>query len=417
MRFAVHPLWRPRASPRSHGVSRRDIPGRIRVSVAREAAGIAGEERLALATLRCDVPAPRAALACEGGIDPFYSARGLFLQTPNQQTPAGSHNLAIQSGLLADVPARCLGGSFGRTRHVADLEVLNPDHVEPPCQIRADLFSPILPRIRFLGLEASDGHLDAGAATRAALGPRQLALKLAEPALLSRLKPRHGEQLPRGQRSRDSYATVDADYLARARHWNRLRNCGECDVPAARPVLSHSVRLRRRNGAGPSEPYPSRLRYPDLAYPPAQLLDLLRPERNDPKSLIAARFAPRRLTVGAGEEACHRLSEVPQGLLLHHLATRAKPDVFGASGGELTALLHPAGRVATAGPPPGLLFDCEIPYIPGVRTVIPQNAFLGGRRVQPVTRHANTLASATDIPREAKRRCLSGLAEVGASGT
>jgi hypothetical protein len=332
LRFAVHSPWRPRASPRSHGVPRRDVPGRVHVSVTCETTR-AGEESLALAALRCNAPARRASLASERGIDLLHPTRGLVLQSPNQQT----------------------------------------------------LF-------------------DAGPSARATLGTRQLPLKVMEPALPCRAKLRHGQQLSRRQGGRDSYTTVDADNPASVRPWNRLRDRGERDMPAARAVLSHSVRLRCNNVPGPAEPYPSRLRYPDLARLPAQSPDLLRPECNDPKSLIAARFAPRRLTVGAGEEACHRVSEVPQGLLPHHLATSAKPKMFGASGGELTALLHPTGSVAAAGPPPGLLFDCEIPYIPGVCAVILQNPFLGGRRVQSVTRHANTLAIATDIPREVKRR-------------
>ena len=55
MRFAVLRPGSPEASPRSHGVPRRDVPSRIHVSVAGVAAGHAAEQGLALARcpLRC----------------------------------------------------------------------------------------------------------------------------------------------------------------------------------------------------------------------------------------------------------------------------------------------------------------------------------------------------------------------------
>ena len=52
MRFAVHRPGNPVASPRSHGVPRRDVPGRIHICVAGETAGRALEDGLTLARLR-----------------------------------------------------------------------------------------------------------------------------------------------------------------------------------------------------------------------------------------------------------------------------------------------------------------------------------------------------------------------------
>ena len=40
MRFAVHGPGNPVASPRSHGVPRRDIPGRVHISIAGVTAGL-----------------------------------------------------------------------------------------------------------------------------------------------------------------------------------------------------------------------------------------------------------------------------------------------------------------------------------------------------------------------------------------
>ena len=63
----------------------------------------------------------------------------------------------------------------------------------------------------------------------------------------------------------DRDAPVDADHLPVTGRGNRRRDGGERDMPAACPIHRDAVRLHaRRNGAGPAEPNPSRLRHPDL---------------------------------------------------------------------------------------------------------------------------------------------------------
>ena len=57
----------------------------------------------------------------------------------------------------------------------------------------------------------------------------------------------------------------------------------------------------------------------------------------------------------------------------------------------------------------GVLFDGQVPHVPGVRTVVPQHRLLGERGEQPVPGHTNTLANATDISGEVTRRFLPGL--------
>ena len=108
MRFAVHGPGNPVASPRSHGVPRRDVDGRVHVRVAGETAGRAQEARLALARLPIHVPARRAPLARERGSDLLHPAGGLVLQPADQQPPAGPQDLPVQPGLLA---GRCGPGS------------------------------------------------------------------------------------------------------------------------------------------------------------------------------------------------------------------------------------------------------------------------------------------------------------------
>ena len=80
MRFAVHRPGCPVASPRSHGVPRRDVDGRVHISVAGKTAGRAYEARLALARVRIHVPARRAPLARERGSDLLHPAGRLVLQ-------------------------------------------------------------------------------------------------------------------------------------------------------------------------------------------------------------------------------------------------------------------------------------------------------------------------------------------------
>src|SRR6266571_7886188 len=63
LRFAVHRPGNPVASPRSHGVPRRDVPRRVHVRVAGVTAGSAPEDGLALTRVLVHLPARRAPLA------------------------------------------------------------------------------------------------------------------------------------------------------------------------------------------------------------------------------------------------------------------------------------------------------------------------------------------------------------------
>ena len=120
-----------------------------------------------------------------------------------------------------------------------------------------------------------------------------------------------------------------------------------------------------------------------------------------------ARTAPGRVL--RVEEPGHRLGEVPQRLLLHHLGADGQPRVFRPRLGELPTLRQVAWRALAAWMPVGVLLDSEVPHVPGVRAVTPQHVLLGGCGDQPVPRHTNTLANGTDISEEVKRRFLPDL--------
>src|SRR5712691_10667505 len=122
LRFAVHGPGYPVASPRSHGVPRRDVPGRVHVSMDLEAAGAAPEPRLALSGFRVAVPAARAGLRGVRGADFLDPSGCLVLQAAHQQPPCGPHDLAVEPGLLADIPAWVLSRAFRGPGHVPDLQ-------------------------------------------------------------------------------------------------------------------------------------------------------------------------------------------------------------------------------------------------------------------------------------------------------
>jgi hypothetical protein len=131
---------------------------------------------------------------------------------------------------------------------------------------------------------------------------------------------------------------------------------------------------------------------------------VLEPDGDDPEPFIAPGLAPGRPAMSAAEEVPHRLVEIPQCLLLDHLAAGTKPLVLGTGNGELPALLQVPWRARAARTPPGMLFDREVPNKARVRAVVPQRCFLLIGRFQAVTGHSNTLSITSDILVEVKRR-------------
>jgi hypothetical protein len=74
---------------------------------------------------------------------------------------------------------------------------------------------------------------------------------------------------------------------------------------------------------------------------------------DDQESLASAGLPPGGAVVGSAEETAHGLVEVAERLLLHRIG-RGLPDRT----------------------PPGVLFDGEVPHIPGVGAVPEQGGFL-----------------------------------------
>ncbi len=204
--------------------------------------------------------------------------------------------------------------------------------------------------------------------------------------------------MPGRQRGRHRNAAVDTHHGAIGRPGNGLRCVGERDVPATGPITGDAVELRTL-GDRPrqAKPDPADLGYPHPSEPPVQTLDVMGFDRDLPKALMHTGFAPGRSTVGAVEKVTHRLREIPQRLLLHSLRARCQPAVFGTGGRQTGALLVIAGRLAPRLPVPLLLYS-QIPYKPGVATVLRQQHRLLSSRNQSITRHPCNLTVTTDKP-------------------
>jgi len=382
VRFTVHRPGNPVASPRVKGdgevggVPRRDVPGRVHVSVAGISAGGAPEDGLALTRLPVHMPACRAALARMVRLDLLYPSGRLILQAADQPTPPGPHDATVQSTLGTDVLDTVL---------------------EPIC---------------LAGAQPGSSQPNLRAAFRAATGAGELPFKPPQPLSLRHGQAGHAQQFTGRQGRRHCNAAVDAHDLPVTWCPNRLGDGREGDVPASCPVLCHPVGLHsRRYRPGPAEPYPTDLRHPNLADFPAEPthLPLLSSPPHNPEPLVPSRLTPRRapIRILRIQECGHSAGEIPKGLLLHRLGSGSQPCMLRPGLGELPALLDIAWRPRAARAPVRVLLDGQIPHVPGVRAVIAHYRFLGGRGDQPVSGHTNTVAMTTDIFGGVKQRFLS----------
>ena len=408
MRFAVHRPGNPVASPRSHGVSRRDISSRVHVSIAGEIAGSAPEDGLALARLRIHLPTRRAALTRVMRLNFLYSAWSFLLEAAYQQTPSRPEDFTVEPGLLSYIPAGIVRCASRRPSHVFDHEGFDPDQVVPTGDVCADLFSPILAPVRFASAQLGDGTLHPLTVSRALLGAGELALQATQALALFCGKACYLQQLARRQRGGYRYTAVDSDNFVIAGRWDGNRNGRESNMPASGSIQGHPVRLRPRHHARPAEPHPSHLRNPNYSGFPAEPTYMLGLKCDNSESFVPPGLAPGRSAcrVSRVDECGHRMVEVPQGLLLNHLRTCSQPWIFRPCLGELSALLQVARSIRPARVPVQVLLHREIPHIPGMRAVILQQSLLFKRRNQAIFGHTNTLTTSTDNSKEVKRRLL-----------
>jgi len=278
VRFAVHQPRRPGASPRRHSPSGRDVACRVHIRVARPSAGHAGEEGLALATLRCDVPADMAPLRRErsrGPLDP--AAWGLLFQAGHNPAPALAKDAPVQAGLLPDSLPRPLDRALRALGHGPHVQVLDPDYVEAAGQVGRGLLHPVSAAVGRPSVQPRESPPYPRSSVGAALAAGQSPLQQTKPTRLGRVQARRGQELTGRQGRRDGYAPVDSDDPAVPGCGDRGRDRGVRDMPAAKPITGHPAGRRdRERGPGVGELAALQgepRRRPSTRLPPRPLLD------------------------------------------------------------------------------------------------------------------------------------------------
>ena len=407
LRFAVHRPDHRQASPRGHRVPHGDVARRVHVSVGGESAGSAPEARLALARFSVHVPARRAPLARECGIDLFDPSASFLLQAPDQQAPAGSGDLPVQGRLLLDVPTRSFNGAPGGSGHIRNLQIFDTDHVEAPRQVCGDFVAPVLTRVSFPYPQLSDRELDPRTPVRSSLSAGQPALKTEQTPTSAGAETEHVKQLASGQRRTYGYATVNADDPTSVGCGDGVGYRGKCDMPAPRAVQRDPVRLDPSGDwPGKPEPHPAHLGYPYLCHASVQASHVISFYCHDAKPFAAPHFAPSRPAVRASEKIPHGFVEVTKRLLLDSLAAFPQPAEFAPRGGELAALFQITRCALTARFPVPMLLHGKIPNMTGVCAMLPHRLLLVSGRHHAVPGHASIFASHYDITGEVKRRCV-----------
>lgn len=206
------------------------------------------------------------------------------------------------------------------------------------------------------------------------------------------------QELASGQGRRHDHAPIDPDHAAIAWPGDRVGHVRERDVPAAAPIPGDPVGLHPLGDrAAQPEPHPTNLGHLDLPVAAVEPHNVMRFDRHLPETFMHTGFAPRRVPVSTCEEVPHRLSEIPQRLLLHGLRPGRQPREGGASLGQLRCLFVIARRL-TARPPKPLLLHRQIPHEPGLPAMLGQRHHLLSSGQQPVTRHTRTITTPTDNP-------------------
>ena len=400
MRFTVRRPPSGEVSPCSHRPSGGDVACSVHVGVAPTSrAGLALEDRLALAVSGCDVPARGTTLRRIRGRDQLDPAKALCCKRATSMPPATSADSAVQPTFLSDSHARLIDGAARRAGHRPHIEGLDPDQVESPREVGGGLLHPVLTPIPLAGLQLRDRAFRLFAAVGATLGAGESLLQHLQPLRLTRGQTGYVQELAGGQRGRHGHTAVDADHTAVTWTGDRVGDVGERDMPAASPITGDPVGLHAVwHRARQAKSYPPDLGHPDSTEVAVQPLEVTGLHSDLSKPFVHSGFAPCRAAVRTVEEILHGLCEIPQRLLLHRLTPSTKPRILGARLSELRALLSIVWSTSTR-LPVQLLLHRQIPHIPRVPAMRQQLLLLLRSRQQPKPRHRRTVTTDTDIPR------------------
>ena len=400
MRFTVRRPPTGKVSPCGHRPPGGDVACSVDIGVApASSAGVALEDRLALAVFGGHVPARGASLRRIRGWHLLDPTASLVLQTRGQKPPTATADSPVEPTFLGDVHTGLLDGAASRTSHHPHIKSLDPNHVEPSREVRGGLLDPVFAPIPIAGFQSCNRLFRPTAAVGASLGPGEPLLQHLQSLGLTPTRARYVQQFACRQRGRHGHAAIDAGHASIARAADRGGDVGERDMPAAGPITGNPVGLDTlRHRPRKAKADPTDLGHPHPTKAAIQLFHVMRFHCDLPKTFVHTRLAPRWTAMRTGEEIPHGLREISQRLLLHRLTSGPKPLILGARIRQLGALLHISGRLASR-LPILLLLHCQIPHIPRVPAMRQQPLLLlkGGR--QPKSRHSRTVTITTDIRR------------------
>ena len=157
MRFTVRRPPIGEVSTCGHRPSGGDVLCSVDVGVAPAgSAGLALENRLALAVAGSDVPARRASLRRIGGRDLLDPTVGLVLQARGEQPPTAATDRPVQSALLSNTHTRLLDSSPRSAGHRPHVEGFDPDRVEAARNFSGGFLDPVLAPVGLTGLQFRD---------------------------------------------------------------------------------------------------------------------------------------------------------------------------------------------------------------------------------------------------------------------
>jgi hypothetical protein len=220
-------------------------------------------------------------------------------------------------------------------------------------------------------------------------------------------QPRHSQEFSGGQSRGDRHAPVNSYDRAIFRCGDRGGLHSEADMPSAGSIECYPARLNViGNGPGPSEPDPTSLGHSYGAHFAGQPPDLPRLQFYDTKALMSSRLAPGRSPVSSVEEGSHRLREVPQSLLLHHVAASIQPRELSSRDSQLSRLLHISGCWGASRAVMKVLLHSQVPNEPGMRAVLTKDQLLLRCRRQSIPGHTPSLVTPTDNREEVTWRSV-----------
>ena len=167
---------------------------------------------------------------------------------------------AVESAFLSDARTRLPNRAARGARHGPHIEVLDPDHVEPPCEVGGGLLHPVRAPVLVAGFEPCDRAFSLLAVLGPALGSGEPLLQRLQPLRLTLGQTRRTQELTGGQRGGHDNASIDTNYAAITRTGERSGDVSERDMPAAGAITGNSIRLHPlRHRPRQVKPHPAHL--------------------------------------------------------------------------------------------------------------------------------------------------------------